>query len=255
VFVAGCALSPKDVRETTLEAMATASRVATFVGKGEISVSPEVAYIIQEKCDRCEICIKVCPVAAVEKSPEAITINPISCVGCGICVPKCPREAIDLKNSTEAQLMAQIRGVSEGGKLPKIVAFLEKEIAYGSADLAGQSRVSYPSNVRIVGVPSTGRVGLKHLLQAFAYGADGVMLLEDHGGVFKEEALRDHVTQMKKELKEYGVEPLRLMSFSTTLPEYGKVTETFETFNSRISKMGPLSEETRAKIREKRQSK
>ncbi|KPV62020.1 MAG: CoB--CoM heterodisulfide reductase iron-sulfur subunit A [Candidatus Bathyarchaeota archaeon BA2] len=251
LFVAGCALSPKDVRETTLEAMATASRVATFVGKGEISVSPEVVYIIQEKCDMCEICIKVCPVAAVEKSPEAITINPISCVGCGICVPRCPREAIDLKNSTEAQLMAQIRGVSEGGKPPKIIAFLEKEIAYGSADLAGQSRVSFPPNVRIIGVPSTGRVGLKHVLQAFASGADGVILLEDHGGVFTEEALREHVIQMKKELRAYGIEPLRLMSFSTTLPEYGKVTETFETFNSRISKMGPLPGKTREDVKEK----
>ena len=189
--------------------------------------------------------------AAVEKSPEGITINPISCVGCGICVPRCPREAIDLKHSTEAQLTAQIRGVSEGGKPPKIIAFLEKEIAYGSADLAGQSRVSYPSNVRIIGVPSTGRVGLKHVLQAFAYGADGVILLEDHGGVFTEEALREHVIQMKKELRAYGVKPLRLMSFSTTLPEYNKVQNTFETFDARISKIGPLSEETRAKIREK----
>ena len=251
VFVAGCGLSPKDVRETTLEAMATASRVATFVGKGEITISPEVAYIIQEKCDNCGVCIEVCPVNAVEKSDEVVMINPISCIGCGICVPRCPREAIDLKNSTEAQLMAQICAVSESGESPKIVAFLEKEIAYGSADLAGQSRVSYPSNVEIVGVPSTGRVGLKHVLQAFASGADGVILLDDHGGAFTEEALREHVIQMKKELRAFGVEPLRLMSFSTTLPEYNKVQNTFETFHARISKIGSIPDETRAKIREK----
>ena len=251
VFVAGCALSPKDVRETTLEAMATASRVVTFVGKGAITISPEVAYIIPEKCDNCGICISVCPVNAVEKSAEGVTINSISCIGCGICVPRCPREAIELKNSTEDQLMAQIRAISKGGESPKIVALLEKEIAYGSADLAGQSRVSYPSNVEIIGVPSTGRVGLKHVLQAFASGADGVILLEDHGGVFTEEALREHVIQMKKELRAYGVKPLRLMSFSTTLPEYNKVQNTFETFSTRISKIGPISDETRAKIREK----
>jgi len=254
VFVAGCALSPKDIRETTLEAMSTASRVATFLGKGEISVSPEVAYIIPEKCDNCGVCIKVCPAGAVEKSSTGLMINPMSCVGCGICVPRCPRGAIELKNSTEDQLMAQIKGVSEGGRTPKIVAFLEKEICYASADLAGQSRVSYPPNVEIIGVPSTGRIGLKHVLQAFAYGADGVILLEDHGGVFKEEALREHVIQMKKELREYGVKPLRIMSFSTTLPEYGKVVNTFETFNARISKIGPISDETRAKIKEKLQS-
>jgi heterodisulfide reductase subunit A len=250
VFVAGCALSPKDVRETTLEAMATASRVATFVGKGEIPVSPEVAFIIPEKCNACGVCIEVCPVAAVEKSPDGITINPVSCVGCGICVPRCPEEAIDLKHCTEAQLIAQIRGVSAGGRPPKIIAFLEKEIAYGSADLAGQSRASYSPNVEIIGVPSTGRVGLKHLLHAFAAGADGVIFIEDHGGIFREEALREHVMQLKKGLSAHGIKSLRLISFTTTLPEYNKVLNVFETFNARISKIGPVPREKRLKIQE-----
>jgi len=250
VFAAGCALGPKDVRETTLEAMATASRVATFLGRGEITVSPEVARIVQEKCDECGICMEVCPVSAVEKSPKGMSINPVSCVGCGICVPRCPREAIELKHSTEAQLLAQIRGVAEGGRKPKILAFLEKEIAYGSADLAGQSRASYTPNVEIIRVPTTGRVGLKHVLYAFAVGADGVIFVEDHGGIFKEEALREQVREMKKELRRYGVQPLRLLSTSTTLPQYDKILNIFETLTSRLEKMGPLPEETRSKIRE-----
>jgi len=251
VFVAGCALGPKDVRETTLEAMATASRVATFVGKGEISVSPEVAYIIPEKCDACGICIQVCPVTAVEKSPTGITINPVSCVGCGVCAPRCPKQAIDLNHCTEAQLIAQIRGVCKSGKSPKIVAFLEKNTAYGSADLAGQTRESYSPNVEIIGVPSTGRVGLRHLLHAFAAGADGVIFVEGDDSVFKEDALREHVVQLKKELGVYGVEPLRLISITTTLPQYDKILNIFETTSSRISRMGPLSKVTRSRIEEK----
>jgi len=220
VFISGCVVSPKDVRETTLESMATASRVATFVGKGEISISPEVAYVIQDKCDACGECIKACPVAAIEASSTGVTINPISCVGCGICVPKCPKEAIDLNHCTEAQLIAQIHGVCEGGKSPKIIAFIEGNTAYGSADLAGQTRESYSSNVRVISVPSTGRIGLKHLLHAFAAGADGVIFVEDHGGVFKEGVLREHVIQLKKELSKYGIKSLRLISITTTLPEY-----------------------------------
>ena len=113
--------------------------------------------------------------------------------------------------------------MSHDGTTPRIIAFLEKEIAYGSADLAGQSHASYPANVKIIRVPSTGRVGLKHLLHAFAYGADGAILLEDHGGVFTEEALREHTNQLKKELSVYNIEPMRLISYSTTLPEYNKV--------------------------------
>ncbi len=252
VFAAGCILSPKDVRETTLEAMSTASRVATFLGKGEISVSPEVAYIIPEKCNLCGICMNVCPVAAVEKSSESMTINPISCVGCGICVPRCPQEAIELNNCTDRQLNAQIKAVCESGESPRIIAFLEGEIAYGSADLAGQQRQSYPSNVKIIRVPSNGRIGFKHVLYAFAEGADGIIFIEDHGSIFNEEALREQVIQFKKELRAYGVEAIRLISFTTTLPEYNKILNVFETLNSRISKIGPVPDDVRMKIKQEK---
>lgn len=251
IYIAGCAVSPKDIRETTLESSAVASRVATFLGKGEISVSPEVAHINPKKCEPCEVCIKVCPTKAIEKTPDGVTINSISCIGCGICLPKCPKEAITLDNSTDEQLLAQIHSVSDYTTTPKIVAFLEKEIAYGAADLAGQSRATYPANVKIIRVPTTGRVGLKHLLHAFAYGADGIVLLEDHGGPFNEEALREHTNQLRKELGAHKIEAMRLMSFSTTLPEYHKVTNTFEVMNNRISKMGPLKDEVRKSVMQK----
>jgi len=251
IFLAGCALSPKDVRETTLEAMATASRVATFVGKGEISVSPEVAYVIAEKCNGCGECIKICPVGAITSAAGGVTINPISCIGCGVCVPRCPKQAMDLLHSTDEQLMAQVQGVSEGETHPKLVAFIEKNTAYGSADLAGQTRSSYTPNVRIISVPSVGRVGLKHVMQAFASGADGIICVEGDDSLFKEDNVRDYLTQLKKELSAFGIEPLRLISITTTLPQYDKILNIFENTNSRITKMGPVKPEVRSKIQEK----
>jgi len=248
IFLSGCTLGPKDVRETTLESMATTSRVVSFLGKGEISVSPEVAHIIPEICNGCGECVEFCPVAAVETSTTGVTVNPISCVGCGICVPKCPQQAIELYHCTEEQLLAQIHGICEGGEHPKIVAFLEGNIAYASADFAGQTRSSYSPNIRIIGVPSIGRIGLNHLLQAFASGADGVVFVEGHGSVLKDKGVREHVTELKKQLREYGLNPLRLISITTTLPEYKKILNVFETINSRISKLGALTQEKRAAV-------
>ncbi len=249
VFVAGCALSPKDVRESTLEAMAAASRVVTFVGKGEISVSPEVAFVLQEKCDFCGLCIKSCPARAISLSNEILAINTISCIGCGICLPHCPNQAIDLHHNTDAQLMAEINGVSEGTQHPKLIAFVEKNTAYGSTDLAGQTRSNYTPNVHIVSVPSVGRVGLRHVLWAFANGADAVIFVEGDDSVFKARNVRDHVNQLKKELGQFCIEPLRLISITTTLPQYDKILNIFRTTNSRITRIGSIKEEVRNSIK------
>lgn len=59
---------------------------------------------------------------------------------------------------------------------PEIVAFCCHYCAYAAADLAGSMRLSYPTNVKLVKVPCTGRVDALHLLKAFEQGADGVFV-------------------------------------------------------------------------------
>ena len=59
---------------------------------------------------------------------------------------------------------------------PEIVAFSCHYCAYAAADLAGSMRLSYPTNVKIVKVPCTGRVDALHILKAFEQGADGVFV-------------------------------------------------------------------------------
>ena len=250
IYVAGAAQGPKDIRETTMESMAAASKVATFLGKGEISVSPEIAFLTPEKCDLCGVCIENCPARAIIKRKNEVVIDSVSCIGCGTCVPLCPKEALDLKNTTDEQLIAQIKGIVEGDDpAPKIIAFTEKMTAYGSADLGGQSRRSYSPEIRIIRIPSIARLGIKHILHAFAAGADGIIFVEGDDSLLKEDKLREFVLKFKKDLGKFGIQPLRLQSTTTTLPQYEKIFSLFDDFVERVKKMSPIAQEKREEIK------
>jgi coenzyme F420-reducing hydrogenase delta subunit len=59
---------------------------------------------------------------------------------------------------------------------PQIVAFCCHYCAYAAADLAGSLRVQYPTNVKIVRLPCTGKLDAIHVLKALEQGADGVLV-------------------------------------------------------------------------------
>jgi len=59
---------------------------------------------------------------------------------------------------------------------PQILAFVCNWCAYAGADLAGVSRMQYPTNVRLIRLMCSGRVNHGFLLKAFLRGADGVLV-------------------------------------------------------------------------------
>ena len=60
---------------------------------------------------------------------------------------------------------------------PKIIGFLCNWCAYAGGDLAGVSRLQYPSNMRAVRVMCTGMVHPDLVTGAFELGADGVIVM------------------------------------------------------------------------------
>ena len=60
---------------------------------------------------------------------------------------------------------------------PIIIAFCCNFWGYTAADLAGTMRLQYPSNIRIIRIPCTGKVDVIHILHAFEKGADGVYVV------------------------------------------------------------------------------
>jgi coenzyme F420-reducing hydrogenase delta subunit len=65
---------------------------------------------------------------------------------------------------------------------PKIAAFVCNWCTYTGADLAGTSRLKYPTNIKMIRVPCTGRIDPLFIIKAFEKGADGVLISGCHPG-------------------------------------------------------------------------
>lgn len=252
VFACGCALSPKDVRDTVSDALGAAAKASLFL-KGEyITTSPEKAFVIEDLCDGSGLCVPVCPVNAIIMEEGKAKINPFVCIGCGACIPVCPREAIDFKNSTNRQIIASLRGIlmdKEPNEV-RIVAFVDKSVGYTGMDFLGLDRVNYPESIRIVAVPSTAIIGLKHLLSAFAFGADGVLVIEGQEDI-DEHFTKKRMIEMRRSLEDAGIKSMRVRYSYVPLPVYKKAAELFTMFAERIKKFGPLTIEKRKAVKEK----
>ncbi len=255
IFACGCTLSPKDVRDTVSDALGAAAKAALFLKSEYITTSPEKAFVIADLCDGCEACIPICPVNAISMVEGKAKIDPFQCIGCGACIPICPKGAIDFKNATTKQIIASLRGVL-ADKQPdevRIVAFVDKNVGYTGMDFLGLDRTNYPENVRIIPVPSTAILGLKHLLYAFAYGADGVLVIEGNEDI-DEHFTKKRMIEFRQGLAKYGVETMRVRYSYVPLPVYKKAAELFTMFTERIKKFGPFPEEKRNSIKQQLQT-
>ncbi|TKJ43280.1 heterodisulfide reductase subunit MvhD [candidate division TA06 bacterium B3_TA06] len=67
-------------------------------------------------------------------------------------------------------------------KAPRILAFLCNWCSYAGADLAGTSRIQYPTTLRVLRVPCSARVNPQFILKALQEGADGVLVSGCHPG-------------------------------------------------------------------------
>lgn len=126
---------------------------------------------------------------------------------------------------------------------PKIVAFLCNWCSYGGADLAGVSRLQYPSNIRIIRVPCSGRVNPKFILAALRNGADGVWVSGCHPGdchyIEGNYYARRKFTLLKNFLEHTGIEPDRLHFSWISSAEASKFAETARQVVEAVTVLGP----------------
>jgi len=127
---------------------------------------------------------------------------------------------------------------------PRIVGFACNWCCYAGADLAGTSRMKYPSNLRLIRVMCSGRIEPAFVLKAFREGADGVFIGGCHpgdchyvSGNFK--ALR-RIGLLKGLLAGLGIEPERLELQWVSASEGQRFADAVTAFTERVTALGPL---------------
>jgi len=250
IFAAGTVIGPKDIQSTTAEAEGAAMKVVNFLS-GDRVIEPNKAFLSDpDACTACEACVEVCPEHAISMENDLPVINEIMCSGCGACIPACEENALDQQGLTDKQLKANIRGALEGSEAElKIIAFVEQETAYTAVDLAGLARLSYPSSIRIIPLPSLARLKKEHLLYAFAHGADGIMALEapEHEGPYGHAHVisEERIDEYRWDIEDEDVDSSRVWFSRVYVPDWRKLERVFMTFHDIVDGEGPLEDDVR----------
>jgi len=241
VFFAGCAESPKDIKDSVTQASAAAARAGILMAKGKVTVEAITPIHYQEKCTACGLCVKVCPYNALtlNKDLKKVTVAEAACGGCGTCAAECPFGALTQSHFTDGQIIAQIDAVTEHDANKKIVAFCCNWCSYAGADFAGVSRMQYPPNVRIIRTMCSGRVSPKFVERAFARGAAAVMVTGCHLGdchyINANYQTEKRVERLWKKMEQNGLDKNRLHLLWASAAEGEK-------FASKVREMKPIIE-------------
>jgi coenzyme F420-reducing hydrogenase delta subunit len=126
---------------------------------------------------------------------------------------------------------------------PKIVAFLCNWCSYAGADLAGVSRFQYPTNVRVIRVPCSGRVNPMYIVKALQQGVDGVLVSGCHPGdchyISGNLVARRKFALLKDFLGYLGIEPERVQFSWVSASEGSRFAALIEKVVDDVRKLGP----------------
>ena len=128
---------------------------------------------------------------------------------------------------------------------PQLVGIFCNWCTYTAADLAGVSRMKYAPNIRVVRVMCSGRLDPQFVMDAFAKGADGVLIGGCHPGDChyiegNYKALR-RITLLKRLLKDMGMEEDRFRLEWISASEGDKVRNVVNDMVSKLKGLGPLN--------------
>jgi heterodisulfide reductase subunit A len=110
LFLAGSVQGPMDITESTAAAAAAAAKASSLISAGQIELDPFVAYVREEMCSGCRVCLTVCPFSAISRDDAKgiAGVNRALCTGCGTCVATCPSNAIQQSGFEDVQVKSEL---------------------------------------------------------------------------------------------------------------------------------------------------
>lgn len=127
---------------------------------------------------------------------------------------------------------------------PRIVAFFCNWCTYTAADLAGVSRLKYAPNLRTIRVMCSGRVDPQFVLEAFARGADGVLIGGCHPGdchyISGNYKCLRRFKMLRRLVRDMGIEEGRLRLEWIAASEGEKLKNVVNEMVAHVRALGPL---------------
>jgi len=113
VFIAGACQGPKDIPDTVAQGQAAASAALSLTEREKLELEATTAYVDEEICSGCQICIPLCAYQAIsfDEEKKVSVIDETLCKGCGTCAAACPSKAIIARHFTNQQILAELEGV------------------------------------------------------------------------------------------------------------------------------------------------
>ncbi len=153
-------------------------------------------------------------------------------------------ETAEKEKTTEEQTSAPAKEWQ-----PRIVAFLCNWCSYAGADLAGVSRIQYPTNVRVIRVPCSGRINPLFILSALRQGIDGVLVSGCHPGdchyISGNLVARRKFALLKNWLDYVGIEPERVQFSWVSAAEGGRFAQILQKVIDGVKRVGPIEKLTK----------
>jgi ferredoxin len=105
ITVLGESLEDLDIPPFILPSSTAASRIPVPIARLARKFIRYLPYSLEDKCIRCQACVKACPKKIIRISKAKIVFDYSGCISCFCCQEVCPAAAIKIRKSLLAKMI------------------------------------------------------------------------------------------------------------------------------------------------------